>query len=154
MPEEKMRYYDDFEVGEVTVYPGRYTLTEENILAVGKEWDPYPFHTDPEAAKDTFYGGLVASTVHLFAISVKLNHTSLEVPAAISSLGTTDMINHAPAYAGDTIENHCKVIAKRLSKSKPGIGILTAQSQLINQEGKLLFSYVNSALYKLRAAED
>jgi acyl dehydratase len=62
MPEEKMRYYDDFEVGEVTVYPGRYTLTEENILAVGKEWDPYPFHTDPEAAKDTFYGGLVACT--------------------------------------------------------------------------------------------
>jgi acyl dehydratase len=53
-----MRYYEDFEVGVVTVYPGRYTLTEENSLAVGKEWDPYPFHTDPEAAKDSFYGGL------------------------------------------------------------------------------------------------
>lgn len=53
-----MRHFEDFEVGVVTVYPGRYTLTEENILAVGREWDPYPFHTDPEAAKVSFYASL------------------------------------------------------------------------------------------------
>ena len=147
-----MKYYEDFEVGVVTVYPGRYTLTEENIVAVGTEWDPYPFHSDPEAAKASFYGGLVASTVHLFAISVKLTHTSQEVSAAVGSLSTTDMRNHAPAYAGDTVENHCTALEKRLSKSKPGMGIVKNRSQLINQEGQLLFSYVNAALYKLREA--
>ena len=145
-----MKYYDDFEIGVTTVDPGRYTLTEENIIAMGREWDPHPFHTDPGAAKDSFYGGLVASTVHLFAISVKLNHTALEVPAAVGSLGTSDMLNHAPARVGDTIENHCTVLEKRLSSSKPGLGIMKAQSKLINQNGELLFSYVNTALYELR----
>ena len=150
--QRKMKYYEDFEVGAVTVDPGRYTLTEDNIIAMGKEWDPHPFHTDSNAAKETFYGRLVASTVHLFAISVKLTHTAVEAPAAVGSLGTSDMTNHAPAYVGDTIENHSTILEKRISKSKPGLGIIKAQAQLINQDGKLLFSYVNTALYKLRAA--
>ncbi len=77
-----------------------------------------------------------------------------ETPAAISSLGTNDMKNIAPAYEGDTIRNRCTVIDMRLSKSKQGMGILKVQSELINQEDKVLFSYVNTALYLVREAED
>ena len=150
----QLKYYDDFAIGDVILYPGRYSVTEENILAIGKEWDPYPFHTDPEAAKESFYGGLVASTVHLFAISVKLNHTSEEPFAAIASLGISDMRNLAPAYVGDTIKNQCTVLDKRLSKSKPGTGIVEIQCELINQKEDVLFTYVSTALYMLRGSKN
>ena len=149
-----MKYFEDFDLGDATVFPGRYQLTEDNIQAFASEWDPYPFHTDPVAASESFYGGLVASTAHLFAISIKLCHSLPEAHAAISSLGTTDMLNHAPAYAGDTLRTRSTTLEKRLSQSRPGLGIITAQSELVNQDDKVLFSYVNAALYQLKASNN
>jgi acyl dehydratase len=145
-----MKYYEDIIVGENIIFPGRYLVTEENIIAVGKEWDPFPFHTDPVAAKETLYGGLVASTVHLFGISVKLGHSAENVIAAEASLGMEKLKNHAPAYAGDTLEFHCTHLEKRESQSRPGTGILRSAARLINQKGKILFSYETSALISMR----
>ena len=145
-----MLYLDDITLGDTVVFPGSYTVTEENIMALGNEWDPYPFHTDPVAAADTLYGALVSSTVHLFAITVKLGHTAEEVLAAVGSLGINDLKNHAPAYAGDTLKCQAKYLEKRESKSRPGMGIMTAKSELKNQKNELVFSYVTTALYKMR----
>ncbi|MFT4517993.1 MAG: acyl dehydratase [Halioglobus sp.] len=147
---KNMKYWDDIIIGETARFPGQYNMTEDNIIEVGKEWDPYPFHTDPVIAQESIYGGLVASTVHLFAITVKLGHSATQVLSAVSSLGITDLNNHAPAYAGDTLKCQATFIEKRLSKSKPPMGIMTARSELSNQDEKLLFSYLTTALYNLR----
>lgn len=146
-----MTYYEDIVVGQSVVFPARYHVTEQNIIALAQEWDPFPFHTDPEAAKDTFYGGLVASTVHLFAISVKLGHSATEKIAALSSLGIDELRNHAPAYAGDVLQCHCLYLDKRPSRSRPGEAILRSRAELFNQRGTLLFSYVTSALIQMRS---
>jgi acyl dehydratase len=99
-----MKYFEDAEIDVVTVFPGRYTLTEENILAMGREWDPIPIHTDREKASATIFGDIVASTVHLFAIATKLSRTAEDEWAVVSSLGMSDLINHSPGYAGDILE--------------------------------------------------
>lgn len=114
----------------------------------------WAFHVDPALATGTFYKGLVASTVHLFAISVKLTHTATDTYAAIASMGITDPINHAPAYSGDHIECRCAFIEKRKSNSKPGYAVVKAKSELFNQRNELIFSYVSTALYKIRGAID
>ncbi len=145
-----MTYYEDIVIGDTVTFPGRYFVTQENIIALASEWDPFPFHVDPQAAKETFYGGLVASTVHLFAITVKLGHSAVQRIAALSSLGIDELRNHAPAYAGDVLECHCIYLDKRPSKSRPGEAILKSKAELYNQEGKLLFSYVTSALIQMR----
>src|SRR5258706_15163761 len=57
----KFRYYwEDFTPGRVWEYGSR-TLSEPEIIAFAREWDPQRFHTDPEAAKQTPYGGIIAS---------------------------------------------------------------------------------------------
>lgn len=145
-----MKYFEDMDVGEVTVFPARYTMTEENICAMGEQWDPYPFHTDAAAAAESLYGGLVASTVHLFAVSVKLCHSATELFAAVGSLGITDVVNHSPAYVGDELRCECTTVETRASKSRPGLGIMSAQSQLITADDRLVFSYVSTALYQMR----
>ena len=43
-----------FECGPVEV-------EEEEILEFARRYDPQPFHTDPEAAKKSYYKGLIAS---------------------------------------------------------------------------------------------
>lgn len=54
-------YFEDFEVGMVFTSPTRTTLSEADIIAFAQQHDPQPFHTDPIAAKTTFFDGLAAS---------------------------------------------------------------------------------------------
>ncbi len=42
-----MRYFEDFQVGE-RIELGSVTVTEEEIIAFAKQYDPQPFHISPE----------------------------------------------------------------------------------------------------------
>ncbi len=132
-------------VGEVTEFAGRYLVTEEEIREVGERWDPQPFHVDPVAAAESVFGGLVASSVHLFAICTCLG-VAAEPTAAVSSLGFRTVENHAPVRPGDELSSRSTVLASRLSRSRPGLGVVDTRMQLLNQRGELVFSYENAAL--------
>jgi acyl dehydratase len=145
-----MKYFEDSILDKKLVYPGAYELTEENIIRMGEEWDPQPFHVDKEAAKESYFGGLVACTTHLFGISSKLCSSGTTQWATVSALGTTDVKNRAPARPGDVLTLHATCISKRESKSKPELGIVEYHTALINQNDEVVFSYVSSALHKKR----
>ena len=55
-----MIWWEDAPLGLVTQL-GAYTFTEAEMIRFSKAYDPQPFHIDPEAAKSSFYGGLIAS---------------------------------------------------------------------------------------------
>ena len=145
-----MKYFEDAEIGKVLVFPQRYTLTEENILEMGRQWDPIPIHVDKEAAKSSMFGDLVASTVHLFAIATKLSRSYKEEWAVVSALGMSDFKNHAPGYAGYVLEGSNTFTDKRVSNSRPDQGVINYRCALHNLDGKLLFEFSGAALYKLR----
>jgi len=54
-------YFEDFTEGQVIELGTLAPLTDEEIIAFAREWDPQPFHVDPVAAKNSIYGGLIAS---------------------------------------------------------------------------------------------
>src|SRR2546421_9929951 len=54
------RYFDDFSEGE-TLDLGTVTISEAEIIAFGRQYDPQPFHVDPEAARASPFGGVIAS---------------------------------------------------------------------------------------------
>lgn len=65
------RYLEDFQVGE------RWTsaptvISEAEIIAFALANDPQPMHTDPEAARNGPFGGLVASGWQIAALSMRL----------------------------------------------------------------------------------
>ena len=144
-----MRCYEDFEVGVTWQCPTRYEVTEEEILEMGRRWDPQPFHTDPVAAAASPFGGLVASTVHLLGIGTKLGMDADPV-AAVSNLGMTNIVNHAPARPGDVLTFDLTTIEKRLSNSRPGVGVMSFRSFLRNQRDEPVFSHENTALISCR----
>ena len=145
-----MNYFEDAEIDRCIVFPETYRLTEENIVAMGREWDPIPIHVDREAAKASIFGGLVASTVHLFAITTRLCRSSKEEWAVVSSLGMKDFKNHAPGYAGYVLQCRNTFTGKRVSNSKPHLGVVDYKCELLNQDEKILFEFCGAALYELR----
>src|SRR5262249_32601175 len=64
-------YFDDLQVGQ-RFTSGTHEIEEEQIRTFAKQFDPQPFPLDPEAAKETFFSGLVASGWHTAAITMRL----------------------------------------------------------------------------------
>ncbi len=56
-------YLDDLQVGQAFL-SGEHRLDAEQIVAFAAQFDPQPFHLDPEAARETFFQGLAASGWH------------------------------------------------------------------------------------------
>ena len=136
-----MKYFEDLAVGQEWVHNGRYELTEAEIRQVGTRWDPQPFHIDPVAAEASLFGGLVASSVHLFALMVAIGTAPGEEPmAAVSALGFDKIRNHAPARPGDELRLRVMVLECRPSRSRPEVGIVRFSRILANQRGEVVFS--------------
>lgn len=143
----RVKYFDDMVVGEEYGFPGVYDLTKEEIVRVASEWDPQPFHIDEEAAAASMFGGLVASSVHLFSIAVKLASTATEKRAAVSALGFDNVKVLKPARPGDTLRYRSRIVAKRESKSRPQLGIVQSRGELFNQDGDVIFTLTSAALF-------
>ena len=112
-----MKYFEDFAVGEKRDSSRRHLSAEEEIMELGYRWDYQPFYVDPEAAKAFVFVGLIASSTHLFAVSVSLFcHKDLDSTggsAAISALGFNNMKLKAAVSPGDELKCVSVVIEKR-----------------------------------------
>jgi len=147
-----VKYFEDFVVGQERTHEGAYTLTEAEIREIGERWDPQPFHIDPVAAEASIFGGLVASSVHLFAILTAIGRAQPPEHrvAAVSALGFDKLRNHAPARPGDELRSRIKVLEARASKSRPELGVVRNSADLVNQHGEVVFSWEAAYLVQRR----
>ena len=150
-----MRYLEDLCVGDETCFDGGYEVTEGEIIEVGMRWDPHPFHTDPEAAKGTIFGGLVASSAHIFAIWVSLGRSKIDEGkciASVSALGFDKLQWHVPVRPGDTLRKRQIVVAVRESKSKPDLGVVSIEETVFNHADETVFTLECSFLVPKRTS--
>ena len=148
-----MYYLEYFVVGESYEPKGRYIITEDEIIEIGQRWDPQPFHIDREAASNSVFGGLIACSIHLFAIVCWCGHQLDESIAAMAGLGWDKVRMHTPVKVGDEISCKVKVLEARLSDSQPDCGVVTLQNDLFNQRNELVYSAQNSFLILRRPSE-
>ncbi|MDD5094086.1 MAG: MaoC/PaaZ C-terminal domain-containing protein [Dehalococcoidia bacterium] len=140
-------YYEDIRVHDK--YKSReYLLTEKEIVEFANVWMPRPHHVDPEFARNSTFGSLIATGNHLISILYRLTYeVSCEktTPTAyIAALGLKDIQFAAPARPGDLLVFHTEVTSKRASRSDPKAGIVTYACRLINQHGDTVLT-MNSA---------
>ena len=65
------RYLEDYVTGDVHEF-GPVTITEAQIVQFGRQFDPQLFHTDPDGARQSVYGGLIASGWHTCGLFMRL----------------------------------------------------------------------------------
>lgn len=130
-------YLEDVFVGQKFV-TGTHTLTAEAIKAFARDYDPQPFHTDEETAKDTFFGGLAASGWHTAAITMRLQADS-GPPIAGGMIGAGGEISWPrPTRPGDTLHVESEITEVKPSKSRPERGFITLKSETKNQKGEVV----------------
>ena len=97
------RYFDDFQVGQSFATPGA-TLSESMLLEFAYRYDPQPFHMDAEAAKDTVYGGVIASGWQTILKCIRLFVDGLmRDTAGLASPGLDELRWFKPVRAGEQL---------------------------------------------------
>jgi acyl dehydratase len=131
-----MMYWEDFEVGE-RIEMGRHTFTEAEIIEFARQFDPQPFHTDPQAAKASFFGGLIASGWHTCAVGMRLTVEShVNNTRSLGSPGLDNIRWLKPVRPGDTIAYARVVLETRASQSRKDVGLVKSRWEALNQQGE------------------
>lgn len=127
------RYFEDYVEGSVHRF-GVVTVEAHEIVAFAKQFDPQPFHADPEAAKQTPFGGLIASGWHTAALMMRLfvAHYLTRV-ASLTSPGIDELRWLKPVRPGDELSIQVTVLRSAPSKSKPDRGAVTSLVEVFNQ---------------------
>lgn len=147
-----MLYFEDFEVGSRREL-GSYLVTEEEILAFARQYDPQPFHIDKEAAAGSIYGGLISSGWMTCSIMMRLLVLSTTgKSASMGSPGVDEIRWLKPVYAGDTLTVVLNVLDTRPSQSRPDRGIVHTQWEATNQRGELVCTVKGMGMYGRRPA--
>lgn len=126
------RYFEDLAVGQKFESP-TLSIDAAAITAFAATFDPQPFHLDDEAARRTMFAGIAASGWHTAALSMRLCLASDFRPAG-GILGIGGELNWLkPVRPGDTLRALIEVIETRLSRSRPGQGIVKVRITTLNQ---------------------
>ncbi len=143
-------YFEDLQPGQ-TFKTGRRTLDAESIKAFAREYDPQPFHTDPEAAKSTFFRELVASGWHTMAVTMRLIVEGEFRPVGgVIGGGVDEFRWPKPVRPGDTLTVVSEIIETRPSKSREDIGLVRSRHTTHNQHGEVVQTFIANHVVQRR----
>ena len=144
------RYLDDFTVGERFVTRG-VTLTESLIIDFAMTYDPQPFHIDVEAARQSNYGGLIASGFQTLALGFRMVlESGIFRASSMGSPGFDELRWLRPVRPGDTLHTELEIVEKKPSNSKPDRGILRVAYRIRNQKEEDVLTFLSMHLLRRR----
>lgn len=145
-------YLDDFQAGQVREF-GHYHITEDEIVDFARRYDPQPFHVDPEAAKQSIYGGLIGSGWMTCAIAMRMICDGyLSRTASMGSPGVDHIRWKLPVRPGDILRMRMTILEVRPSQSKPDRGLVRTGWEVINQNGEVVMTTEGMGMYGRRPA--
>jgi acyl dehydratase len=134
-------YLEDHVPGSVYQF-GSIPVEEKDIVDFAERYDPQVFHVDPEAAKRTSFGGLVASGWHTVALAMRLlvDHR-LSRMANLGSPGVDDLRWLKPVRPGNILSVRLTILEARRSQSKPDRGIVRGLIEVLNHSGEVVATW-------------
>jgi len=145
-------WFEDFTPGW-TFENGPRTLTAAEIVAFAREWDPQTFHTDEVRARETPFGGLIASGWHTAGVAMRLMCDGyLLESSCVGSPGIDELKFLRPVRPGDALRFRSTVLEAAASKTKPNRGTVTFRWEIVNQDGDVALSMIGKQLFLRRPA--
>lgn len=145
-------HFEDFAVGQEMEY-GRAVVTAAEIKRFGREFDPEPYHVSEEAAKDSMFGELIASGIHLAAMLRRMQANGFGNLRSQGSPGWEQLQFLAPTRPGDVLHVRTKVLETRVSNSKPTLGIVKMQHEVVDEKGEVKTRVRSTVFYDRRDSD-
>ena len=144
------RHWEDFQTGAVAVYGPR-LVTREEIVAFAAEFDPQPMHLDEAAASATMLGGLGASGWHSCCLLMRMIADGFVLDSnSMGAPGIDEVRWLKPLRPGTQIRVRATVLDKRVSKSRPEMGFVKFQYEVIDEQDAVLTTLTSSMMMARR----
>ena len=146
------RYWDDYEIGQKFDL-GSTSFTADEVVDFARQYDPQSFHVDAGAARQSMFGGLIASGWHVTAKLMRLFVDNyVDQRTALGSPGVDEVRWLKPVRPGDTLNAWVECAGKVPSKSRPEIGIVHEHWRATNQKGELVMTLKGTNMVRRRPA--
>jgi len=149
-----VQYFEDIEVGRTASF-GSYAVTREEVMDFAAKYDPQPFHLSDEAAAQTHFGRLSASGWHTCAMVMSMVVANLKEnqQAGLGSPGIDELKWIKPVYPGDILRCETEILEKRVSASRPEMGIFKSRMRVFNQDDVMVMTFVSNGLVATRPTD-
>lgn len=144
------RYFEDYIPGAVHEF-GSIVAKEAEMIDFARRFDPQPFHTDPEKAKKSVFGALIASGWYTASVAMRLkvDHFISHV-ASLGSPGVDELRWLKPVFAGDTLSVRITIIEAKRSSSKPDQGYIHLLDEVLRQDGEVVMTMKSGGFFRCR----
>jgi len=133
-------FWEDFAPGW-TFESGSRALSAAEIVAFASDWDPQRFHIDEQAAKETPFGGLIASGWQSCGVAMRLMCDGyLLESACVGSPGLEELRWLKPVRPGDALRLRATVLESTPSQKQAGRGTTLFRWELLNQNDAVVLS--------------
>jgi acyl dehydratase len=143
------RYFEDLVEGEERISQPC-TVVLEEMLEFARRYDPQYFHADPQAARASVFGEVVASGIFTIAVWRQLDHEIARDIAWIGGIAWDEVRFPIPVRAGDALRARARCLSKRPSASRPERGIAVFEYRMLNQRDEIVFSCRSTNLVERR----
>jgi acyl dehydratase len=148
---KRPQYFEDFTIGSVHEFGG-ITVTEPEIIAFARMFDPQPMHIDPEAAAKGSTNGLIASGWHTVGLMMRMYADHFLPENGLPAPGVDEVRWLQPVRPGDRLRVRVTIVDKRESRSKPDRGIILPLAEVLNQRDEVVLSLRPINLVRRRPA--
>lgn len=147
-----MRYFEDLSVGEKHAL-GTATVSRAEIIEFAERYDPQPMHTDPEVARQSPYGGLIASGWHTGALCMRcLVDGFLSETATRGALGVDSLRWRNPVRPGDELDVRGEILDTEEWSETAGLARCGVTAT--NGDGEEVLSLVGLVLFARRDTDE
>jgi acyl dehydratase len=150
VPVRPHRTFEDLSVGEFRRSRDR-TVTQEEILAFARSYDPQWFHSDPDLARASVFGEVVASGIHVLALWRQLDHEINSDIDFVCGVGWDELRLRRAIRSGDTIHVTSEIISLKPSATRSDRGTALTRYAVVNQKGEEAVTFTSINLVYTRA---
>jgi acyl dehydratase len=125
------------------------------VLFTTMTMNPAWLHLDFDyAARETEFGRPLVNSMLTLATTIGISVHETTLGTTVANLGFREVTFPAPLFHGDTLRVESEVREARLSKSRPGQGIVTFEHRAFEQNDRLVCRAVRDALMHCRPSDD
>jgi acyl dehydratase len=148
---ERGLWFEELEVGATYRHaPGRTVSDADNTLFSVLTMNQQALHLDAHAGAQSAFGSRLVNSLFTMSVVVGLSVNQLTQDTLVANLGFTDVRFPRPVFPGDTIYAATTVVAKRLSASRPGEGVVTLRHLGHNQDSHEIAAIERVTLVRCR----
>jgi acyl dehydratase len=149
--EQRGLWFEEFEPDAIYRHaPGRTFGEADNTLFSTLTMNPQALHLDADWSAGQPFGARLMNSMMTLATVVGLSVDQLTQGTIVANLGFSEVRFPAPMYHGDTLRAESRMLSKRLSRSRPGEGVVTLEHTGRNQDGVVTVVAVRAVMMRCR----